>query len=216
LKNAELIAAYGANLLMDCKCVLAFDYSSSMLAVLREVAKRGKKIHLIVPESRDLDGGRPIVSEATAVGHSVQFVVDFAFHNYMRQADAVIIGAETIFSNGDCWNTVGSLPIAILADYFHVPFYVPTELIKIDSRSFRGEIKPMKMDDYSNILKYPGTFAHPELINVESPALDNVPAKLITAYITEQGVMPASNLWNAALHYLESIEKSPFGERNHE
>lgn len=216
LMNINLIANYGANLLMNCETVLPFDYSSSMLAILHEVAKRGKKLHLIIPESRDLDGGRPIVKEATEWGHSVKFVLDFAFHNYMREVDAVIIGAETIFANGDCWNTVGSYPIAILAEYFHVPFYVPTELIKIDSRSFRGELKTMKMDNYSTILDYPGSFNHPELIDVEAPALDNIPASLISSYITEVGVFPPNNLWNASLSFLESIGNSPFGEQTNE
>lgn len=212
IENITKIATYGANLLMDCKTVMPFDYSSSMLAVLKEVAERGKKLNLIILESRDLDGGRPIVHEATEWGHRVKFVIDFAFHNYMRDIDAVIIGAETIFANGDCWNTVGSYPIALLADYFHVPLYVPTELIKIDSRSFKGIIKSMKVDNYSTILNYPDDFKHPDLINVESPALDNVPAKLISAYVTEKGVMPSENLWSASLNYLESIGKSPYGE----
>lgn len=213
IENIKKISSYGANLLMNCKTVMPFDYSSSMLAVLKEVAERGKKLNLIIPESRDLDGGRPIVHEATECGHTVKFVIDFAFHNYMRYLDAVIIGAETIFSNGDCWNTVGSYPIALLADYFHVPLYIPTELIKIDGRSFMGVIKTMKVDNYSTILNYPDDFKYPNLINVEAPALDNVPAKLISAYITEKGVMPAENLWVASLNYLESIGKSPFGEK---
>jgi ribose 1,5-bisphosphate isomerase len=216
LNNVQKVAAYGANLLMDCDTVLPFDYSSSMLAVLHEVARRGKKLTLIVPESRDLDGGRPIVNEATEWGHSVKFVIDFAFHNELRHTDAVIIGAETIFSNGDCWNTVGSFPIAVLADYYHVPLYVPTELIKIDSRSFRGELKPMKMDNYAKILDYPGLFRHPELIDVEAPALDNVPHKFISAYITEAGVFPPENLWNVSLNFLQSIGKSPFGGNGNE
>ncbi|MDH3675260.1 MAG: translation initiation factor eIF-2B, partial [Anaerolineae bacterium] len=108
LANAELIAECGANLLANSEVVLAFDYSSSIMAVLKRLADRGRKLQIIVPESRCLDGGRPIANEATGWGHSVTFIVDMAFGHFIPQADAVLSGAETIFANGDCWNTVGS------------------------------------------------------------------------------------------------------------
>lgn len=212
LRKRDLIANYGANVLKDCKTILPFDYSSSQMAVLKKLAERGEKLNLIVPESRDLDGGRPIVREGTEMGHTVHFMVDFAFTNYMREVDAVLIGAETIFANGDCWNTVGNFAICLAAQYFHVPMYVATELIKIDGRSFCGIRKEMKLDDYSKLLGYPETFQYPELIRVDAPAFDNVPANMIDAYITEEGVFPPASLWDVSLRYLQSINKSPFGE----
>lgn len=204
IRNAELIAEYGANLLAACEVVLAFDYSSSMSAILKKLGEWGRKIRLIVPESRSLDGGRPIVNEATASGHSVVFIVDMAFSHFLHQAEAVLIGAETIFANGDCWNTIGSYPIAVLAQQHHIPFYVPTEFIKIDTRSFTGQQKTIQPHNYAAILNYPTSLQHPDLVSVIAPDLDKVPANLITAYITPQGVMPPGQIWNETRQFLES------------
>jgi ribose 1,5-bisphosphate isomerase len=208
LKNAELMAEYGANLLSNCQVILPFDYSSSVMAILKRLAERGKKLDLVVPESRVLDGGRPIVKEAIAWGHSVSFVVDMAFSHFLRQTDAILIGAETIFANGDCWNTIGSYPIAVLARDYQIPFYVPTELIKIYPGSFIGLQKPIKEHNYSEILNYPASFEHPELVSVVSPDLDNVPADLITAYITPGGIVRPEHLWGETRNYLDSIGAS--------
>ncbi len=204
LENARLMAQYGANLLTGCKVILPFDYSSTMMAILKQMAEQGSRVRLIVPESRVLDGGRPIAREATAWGHSVVFILDMAFSHFLRETDAVLIGAESIMANGDCWNTIGSYPIAVLAKSFHVPFYVATELIKIDPFSFEGIRKPILLHDYSQPLKYPASFEHPELVSVVAPDLDNVPGSLISAYITPQGVMLPEHIRREAQDFLPS------------
>ncbi len=209
LRNVERIATYGANLLADYNQILAFDYSSTMMAILKKLADQGLYKHLVVTEGRDLCGGLPIVKEATSMGHTVHFVLDMAFHHYLGESDGVLIGAETIFANGNCWNTVGSFPIAVLSQYYHVPFYVATELMKIDARSYQGIHKPMVQIDYSEVFGYPSKFEHPELVTVSAPNLDNVPASLISCYITERGVMPPENIWGEALLTLEAIGAVP-------
>ena len=210
IENVTAISNMGANLLESAETILAYDYSSSQMGVLRELGERGLKKDILIPESRDLDGGRPIVRESVAVGHRIKFVIDMATSYFMREVDAVIIGAETIFANGGCWNTIGSFNMAILADYYKIPVYVPTELIKIDSRSFLGIEKEIKFDDYSEILDYPGSFEHPELISVIAPALDLVPPSLITAFITETGVISPGQLWSHAKAFLDDIHLNPF------
>jgi ribose 1,5-bisphosphate isomerase len=205
LRNIQLMAEYGANLLAGCRVILPFDYSSTMMAILKQMADQGNRVRLIVPESRVLDGGRPIVREATACGHSVVYILDMAFSHYLHELHAVLIGAESILANGDCRNTIGSFPIAVLARELQVPFYVATELIKIDPRSFEGFRKPILENDYSRILNYPDSFEHPELISVSAPDLDNVSGSLISAYITPQGVMLPGHIRREAQDFLQSI-----------
>ncbi len=209
LRNVERIATYGANLFAGCKQILAFDYSSTMMAILKKLADRSLYKSLVVTEGRDLCGGPPIVKEATALGHTVHFVLDMAFHHYLGEVEAVLVGAETIFANGDCWNTVGSFPIAVVSQYYHVPFYVASELMKIDARSYQGIRKSMVLVDYSELFGYPDKFEHPEAVTVLAPNLDNVPASLINAYITERGVMPPESIWKEASLALESIGAAP-------
>lgn len=209
IQNTEKIGTFGANLCVDTKALLVFDYSSSVMAILRKLAERGIHKHLIVTEGRDLVGGPPIVHEATDLGHTVEFVLDMAFHHFLGKVDAVLVGAETIFANGDCWNTVGSFPIAVLSNQLHVPFYIATELIKIDARSFQGIYRPMKPVDYSELFGYPAEFKHPELIKVSAPNLDIIPRSLITGYITEKGILLPELIWPETFHFLESIGVSP-------
>lgn len=204
LDNIARIAEYGANLLSGCETVLAYDYSSTMLAILERVADQGQRLRVIVPESRALDGGRPIVNEATARGHSVLFIVDMAFAHFLPESDAVLIGAETIFANGDCWNTIGSYPVALVAYHYHVPFYVATELLKIDPRSFVGLTKSVEPFDYAQILDR-SSLRHPDLVSTVAPDLDNVPASLITAYVTPVGTLLPQHLRAEAERFLESI-----------
>jgi ribose 1,5-bisphosphate isomerase len=203
LRNAELMAQYGANLLETSEVLIVFCYSSTVQAILRRLADQGHCMHLIVPESRALDGGRPVVKEATRWGHSVDFVIDVAVSHYIKRADAVLMGAESILANGDCWNTVGCYSIAVLANMYQIPFHVATELIKIDPKSFIGYRKPFNMSDYSRMLNYPESFQHAQRISVIAPELDNVPAHLITAYITQRGVMSPAHLWVETAKFLE-------------
>jgi translation initiation factor 2B subunit (eIF-2B alpha/beta/delta family) len=210
LANAELIAECGANLLANSEVVLAFDYSSSIMAILKRVADRGRKLQIIVPESRCLDGGRPIANEATGWGHFVTFIVDMAFGHFIPQADAILGGAETIFANGDCWNTIGSYPVAVMADRYQVPFFVPTELIKVDPLSFMGGQKSIKPHDYRELLNFPGAFHNPELMSVTAPDLDRIPGSLITAYVTPIGVIRPEHVWSEARDFLGSIGASIF------
>lgn len=97
---------------------------------------------------------------------------------------------------------MGSFPIAVACGYYKVPPYVSTELIKIDTRSFQGIKKPMKQVDYSAVFDYRGSFKHRELVSVTAPNLDNVPAALISGYITERGVIPPANIYGEARSFL--------------
>ncbi len=209
LRNAELMAEYGANVLEHAQVVLPFDYSSTVQVILKRAAEKGNHLRLIVPESRVIDGGRPIANEATAWGHSVDFVLDMAFAYHLRIVDAVLIGAETIFADGDTWNTIGSYPLAELCQIYHVPYYVATELIKIDPRSFAGIRRPLKWRDCAKVLGHPDRFANPEKVSVANPDMDNVPGRLITGYITPKGVLLPQQIPSECMAYLASIGVSP-------
>ena len=208
IKNVNQIAEYGANLLAGYHTILAFDYSSSMASILTRLAERGLKKRIIVPESRSIDGGRPIAREASKVGHNIEFIVDMAFTYYLKEVQAVLFGVETFLSNGDGWNTVGSFPIAYMAKAYGIPCYVATELIKIDPKSYVGKQKSIKHHDYSGLLNYPSSFEHADHINVIAPDLESIPHEYLSAYITPSGVMLPEHLWHEAKTFLESIGSS--------
>jgi ribose 1,5-bisphosphate isomerase len=202
--SAEIIAEIGANLFFDFEVIMPFDYSGTSMGILSRIAKRGKTLKLIVPESRSIQGGLPIVKQATKMGHTVQFIVDLAVTSYMNEVQAVLIGAEGFLANGDCWNTLGGSAISIISNYYNVPFYVATDLIKIDPESFKGIMKNIKLRDYSALFNHPSAFDTPDKVSVIAPDIDKIPSSLITAYITEEGVLSPPNIYYTAMRYLEN------------
>lgn len=204
-QDAASIARCGATLLADCDTLLAFDYSSTVMAVLRELSERGRRLRVIVPESRCLDGGRPIAREAAALGHQVTYTVDMAFAHFLRRAEAVLIGAESIHANGDCLNTIGSYPIAVMAQRYDVPFYAATELTKLDAGSFFGHRSEVTADDLSALL---GCDAFGEArggITAFASELEAVPASLIRAYVTPVGVLLPQHIRGEGRLWLHSL-----------
>lgn len=201
LEDIDKIAHYGANLLHQGKKVLAYDYSSTVNAVLRQAAADGKKLTVVIPESRYLDAGIKILREMVPLGHDIIFTVDVAMENELLNCEAVLVGAEALSANGGLWTTVGTRSLAILAKYYHVPFYAPTELNKVDVNSVKGmerEVKPEPIKIFADI---------PELkdANQITCLLDDLeftPRELITGYITEDGVLPPEAIWTAIGKYL--------------
>jgi ribose 1,5-bisphosphate isomerase len=196
VEQVRKIAEYGANLLPDGGTVLAYDYSSSVNAVLIRAAKDGKRLHIIIPESRSLNGGLPILRDLLPHYEQITFTVDVAIGNELKQCDAVLVGAESLTANGGFWTTVGTASIAILAKYYRVPFYVPTEIIKFDPRSIQGVSRKSRrvklpMFDFQDLAPLP------ERVRVECDDLEFTPRDLITAYITEEGILPPESILTA-------------------
>ena len=189
IENVQKIAQIGANLLADGQTVMAYDYSSSVTQVLSRAAENGKHLKVVIPESRALNGGLPILREILPCGHDVLFTVDAAMGQELKRCQAVLVGAESLTAQGGFWTTIGTCSAAILAQYHRVPFYVPTELIKFDLRSQRGVYRSVERVDLP-IFDFQDLASLPERVKVECDDLEYTPRELVTAYITEQGLLP--------------------------
>jgi ribose 1,5-bisphosphate isomerase len=200
LLNKSKISQYGANLLSQQRNIFTFDYSSSMLGILDELGKRKMYKHLLIAESRDLDGGRPIIREISEQGHTADFIIDIAMLHYFPQLDAIIFGAETINIDGSCYNTVGSSLVSKLASIFNKPLFIASELAKIDTETINGNFKGIKEKDYRNILD-PNSELSGDIINFKSKDLDLVPSQEITSYITEYGIIPPGAILQEAIRH---------------
>ncbi|MEM7118921.1 MAG: hypothetical protein AAF614_41270 [Chloroflexota bacterium] len=196
-QNVQQIFEVGANLLADQMTVLAYDYSSTVVGVIRRAGKMGKKLNLIIPESRSLNGGLPIVKTAVEAGHQVLYTTDQAIGQQLARAEAALIGVESITAAGGCWNTTGSLMVAVLAHYHNVPLYAPTELSKFDFRSLSGHMREVKWFELPAISGNDPILQH-EAVRIQCQDLDYVPPQFITAFLTEKGVLSAQNAVVAA------------------
>ncbi len=178
--------------------VVVFDYSSSVMGVLAMCAQSGHLLPLVVPESRVLNGGIPVVAEALDQGHAVVFTADGAIGAYLRGARAVITGAEAILADGSCINTIGSFTAAVLARYHHVPLYVVSDVSKVYAPSYHGHSWPLRERTPTNLMAVvPESIAGHANLTVVSPEVERIPPSLITAYVTDQGLLPASAIYTA-------------------
>lgn len=201
----RLIREYGYQVIRDKESMLLYDYSSLAGAIIDEAAKHGHIMDLYVPESRFLDGGLPFVRDGVRNGHRVHFFPDAAIMYFMKLAEVALMGAETFFPNGDMANTIGSELVALACKRYEKPLYVPTSLIKMDTRAIQGTGRKLLYRDLGGKL---ASYWSDELsgqVDFVCPNLDVAPAQMITGYITERGVLPPMALFGECRTYLTEL-----------
>ena len=203
----KTIKEYGVNILRDKHSMLLYDYSSLVCAMLESAAADGHCMDIYLPESRFLNGGYPFVRACIENGHRVHFFPDVAIYHFMKQADLAMMGAETFFPNGDMVNTIGSELVALACKRYEKPLYIPTSLIKVDRRTMEGREKKQLYRDLKSILSQNWKDEYRDKTDFICPNLDIVPPELITAYITEEGVVPCSALFGICNSYVERLSQ---------
>ena len=191
LEADRRLAALGAELFGDgtralthCNTgALATGGYGTACGVLRAAWERGRLAEVWVGETRPLlQGARLTAWELRQAGIPHRVVADSAAGSLMAQGrvDRVVVGADRIAANGDVANKVGTYPLAVLADRHGVPFYVAAPLSTIDPATPNGAAIPIEERDPGEIVAGGGAF---------NPAFDVTPAELVTAIVTEAGVL---------------------------
>ncbi|MGC9453623.1 MAG: S-methyl-5-thioribose-1-phosphate isomerase [Phycisphaerae bacterium] len=106
-----------------------------------------------------------------------------------RRVQMVVTGADRIAANGDAANKIGTYPLAVLANYHNIPFYVAAPRSTFDMELSDGGKIPIEQRASEEITHGFGRATAPEGIKTYSPAFDVTPAELITAIITDRGVI---------------------------
>jgi methylthioribose-1-phosphate isomerase len=151
--------------------------------VLRAAWDRGRLAEVWVDETRPLlQGSRLTAWELRRAGIPFRVIADSAAGGLMARGlvDRVVVGADRIAANGDVANKVGTYPLAVLAARHGVPFYVAAPVSTIDPRTPSGDRIPIEERD-------PGELGASSL--AFNPAFDVTPAELVTAIVTEAGVL---------------------------
>jgi methylthioribose-1-phosphate isomerase len=109
----------------------------------------------------------------------------------MRQGKIrkVIVGADRIAANGDTANKIGTYGIALAAEAHQIPFYVAAPSSTFDFSIASGEEIPIEIRKAEEVTDSFGKRIAPKGIRVENPAFDVTPHELITAFISEKGVL---------------------------
>jgi methylthioribose-1-phosphate isomerase len=105
------------------------------------------------------------------------------------EVNVIVVGADRITLNGDVANKVGSYGLAVLAKHHTIPFYVAAPTTTIDFEMIKGSEIPIEQRDAAEVTEIVGHQIAPAGAHVYSPAFDVTPHDLITAIITEKGIL---------------------------
>jgi methylthioribose-1-phosphate isomerase len=193
--GAELLAGLpdGAGVLTHCNAgALATGGDGTALAVIFELARRGKRPHVWADETRPLlQGARLTMWEVMQCNIDATLICDSMAAQVMREGriQAVITGADRIAANGDTANKIGTFGVATLARVFDIPFYVAAPVTTFDLSTATGADIPIEQRVAAEITNGFGTSTAPAGAKVYNPAFDVTPADLIAAIITDRGVV---------------------------
>jgi methylthioribose-1-phosphate isomerase len=203
-EHALELFAGGERVLTHCNTgALATAGRGTALGVIETAWRAGRVKHVWVPETRPLlQGARLTAWELQRAEIPFRIVTDASVGALMARGlvDRIVVGADRIARNGDVANKIGSYPIAVLADRHEVPLYVAAPLSTIDPLTATGGDIPIEERDPAEITSLGGTSLAPEEARAVNWAFDVTPAELVTAIITEAGVLEPP--------YEESIERA--------
>ncbi len=190
--GAALVPAR-ARILTHCNAgALATAGYGTALGVVRSAHAQGKLALLWVDETRPvMQGSRLTAWECVRDGIPHRLIADVAAASLMGrgEVDLVVTGADRIAANGDTANKIGTYGLAVLARHHGVPFYVAAPYSTIDPSLPTGAQIPIEEREAGEVRRVAGHATAPDGSPVFNPAFDVTPAALISAIITERGVV---------------------------
>lgn len=190
--GARLIPS-GARLLTVCNAgaLATVDYGTA-LGVMYSAKKKGKKFQVYSCETRPLlQGARLTVWELLRSGIDTTLICDNMAATLMKQGkiDAVFTGADRIAANGDTANKIGTYNLAVLAKHHGIPFYIVAPQSSFDRSITTGKQIPIEQRSKEEVLGFAGQRTAPRQVKVYNPAFDVTDNALITAIVTEKGII---------------------------
>jgi methylthioribose-1-phosphate isomerase len=173
------------------------------LGVLRALKESGETFEVFVNETRPfLQGARLTAWELKKERIPATLITDNMAGSLMQggKVDAIVVGCDRVAANGDVANKIGTYTLAVLARRHGIPFYVagPTSSIDVDCPS--GKDIPIEQRDPKEVTHIFGKALAPKGMRVVNPAFDVTPQELVSAIITEKGVIRPPYLQNIRTH----------------
>lgn len=183
----------GAAILTHCNAgALATAGTGTALAVIFKAKEKGKKISVFADETRPLlQGSRLTAWELQRREIDFTLICDNMAGWMMRQkrVDLVLVGADRIAANGDAANKIGTYSLAVLARHHKIPFYIAAPVTTFDLNLQDGKFILIEERCGDEVTGFAGKRVAPPGVKTCNPAFDVTPASLITAFITDQGVI---------------------------
>ncbi|HET9887869.1 MAG TPA: S-methyl-5-thioribose-1-phosphate isomerase [bacterium] len=192
-RHGAALIADGNTVLTHCNAgALATAGRGTALSVVYEAVESGKRVRVISDETRPLlQGARLTAWECQKMGVPVTVICDNAAGWILSQGkvNCIVVGADRIAANGDVANKIGTYPLAVLAREHKIPFYVAAPTSTLDLSIASGKQIPIEERAPEEVTHPRGTQVAPNGVEVMNPAFDVTPAHLVTAIITEKGVV---------------------------
>lgn len=202
----QAIGRHGAALVRDGQTILTHCNAGALatagygtaLGVVRAAWAQGKRIRVLADETRPvLQGARLTAWELMQDDIPVTLITDSMAGSLMRQGQVqlCLVGADRIAANGDTANKIGTYSVAVLAKAHGIPFYVAAPSSTVDLATASGEEIPIEQRAAEEVTSLcGGPPVAPKGVPVLNPAFDVTPAGLISAIITEHGVIEPAAL----------------------
>ena len=194
------IGKNGASLLRNAKQIMTHCNAGALatagygtaLGVIRALKESGKEFEVFVNETRPfLQGARLTAWELKKEKIPATLITDSMAGYLMQQGrvDAVVVGCDRVAANGDVANKIGTYTIAVLARRHGIPFFVAGPTSSIDVNCASGKDIPIEQRDAKEVSHIFGKALAPKGMRVLNPAFDVTSQDLISAIITEKGVI---------------------------
>ena len=200
VRNNRALGAHGAALLPDPVRVLTHCNAGALataghgtaLGVVRSAVAAGKRVSVIATETRPfLQGARLTAWEMVQEEIPVTLITDNMVGHLMAtgEVDVAIVGADRVAASGDVVNKIGTYMIAVLAHRHGIPFYVACPISTLDMSTASGAAIPIEERPGEEVTGYQDIRWAAAGTKIRNPAFDVTPADLVTAIITERGVV---------------------------
>jgi methylthioribose-1-phosphate isomerase len=171
----------------------AVDWGTA-LGVIRTAHEQGKKIHVLVDETRPrLQGARLTAWECEQYGIPYEIISDNMAGYFLRSGHAqkVFYGADRVAANGDVANKIGTYMLSLAAHDNNVPAYAVVPTSTVDLSLAHGGLIPIEDRNPDEVLgiQFQGEHVTPRNARARNPAFDVTPNRLVTAIITEDGIV---------------------------
>ncbi|MDD4753896.1 MAG: S-methyl-5-thioribose-1-phosphate isomerase [Desulfitobacteriaceae bacterium] len=202
-KFGSKLVPQNARILTHCNAgALATGGYGTALGIVRTAHKEGKEIQVYADETRPLlQGARLTAFELMEDGIPVTLITDNMAGYAMKKGliDLIIVGADRVTACGDVANKIGTYGVAVLAKAHGIPFYVAAPVSTFDLSLSSGDEIPIEERDAQEVREIYGYPTAPAGVPVINPAFDVTPHQLITAIITEKGIIHSPNEANVHL-----------------
>jgi ribose 1,5-bisphosphate isomerase len=201
----ESITEYGSNLIKDGRTILTHCHSSTVESALLRAAET-KRFKVICTETRPMYQGRITAKKLSqSSGIDVTMITDSAVGHFIKDVDMVMVGADIITVQGQLVNKIGTSTIATVAYNHGISFYSVSELWKYDPMTRIGEMRGIEIRDPHELTSDMKESDLKELkkVKIINPGFDLTEARYISAYVTEEGILPPQNVVNVAAKFLK-------------